>query len=158
MTKVSTLIIWEGSAFLSSVFLGMMLALEYDCIRIFRRIVKHRHVYTMAVEDIIFWFHVSIVVFCSVYEMNNGIVRGFIVVSQVLGAVLYRYAFGRYFVKYISKFLLFVLKPLKKLWRFIKIKTQGAVRRLRSRLAAFARSKKRGKKCSLNPDGKNSSV
>lgn len=121
----------------------MVLALEYDCIRIFRRVVKHRRVYTMAAEDILFWFHVSIVVFCSVYEMNNGIIRGFIIVSQVLGAALYRYAFGRFFVKYISKILLFVLKPLKKLYWFIKIKVQGAFKRIKSSLAERAGAKKR---------------
>ena len=121
----------------------MVLALEYDCIRVFRRVVKHRRVYTMAAEDIIFWFHVSIVVFCSVYEMNNGIIRGFIIVSQVLGAALYRYAFGRFFVKYISKILLFVLMPLKKMYWFIKIRIQGAFKRIRSRLAERAAAKKR---------------
>ena len=57
MGKVSSLIIWEQSTFFAALFMGMMFAFIYDCIRVFRRVFKHKHVYTMAVEDILFWFY-----------------------------------------------------------------------------------------------------
>ena len=99
--------------------MGMMFAFIYDCIRVFRRVFKHKHVYTMAVEDILFWFYVSIRVFTCLYERNNGIIRGFIVISQIFGALIYRYAFGKLFVKYMTGLLIFILKPLKKLFLLI---------------------------------------
>ena len=113
MGKVSSLIIWEQSTFFAALFMGMMFAFIYDCIRVFRRVFKHKHVYTMAVEDILFWFYVSIRVFTCLYERNNGIIRGFIVISQIFGALIYRYAFGKLFVKYMTGLLIFILKPLK---------------------------------------------
>ena len=164
--ELSSLIIWEQSTFFASLFMGMMFAFVYDCIRIFRRVVKHRHVYTMAAEDILFWFYVSINVFACLYERNNGVIRGFIVVSQVLGAVIYRYAFGKIYVKNMSKLLIFILKPLKKLFLFIKIKARCPVvrvkksisRRLKHKGKKHGVSGEKRKKCNLNPDGKNSSV
>ena len=110
MGKVSSLIIWEQSTFFAALFMGMMFAFIYDCIRVFRRVFKHKHVYTMAVEDILFWFYVSIRVFTCLYERNNGIIRGFIVHELD-----------------------------------VHVKSSRA-------------SREKRKKCSLNPDGKNSSV
>ena len=146
MGKVSSLIIWEQSTFFAALFMGMMFAFIYDCIRVFRRVFKHKHVYTMAVEDILFWFYVSIRVFTCLYERNNGIIRGFIVISQIFGALIYRYAFGKLFVKYVTGLLIFILKPLKK------------VHELDAHVKSRRASGEKRKKCSLNPDGKNSSV
>mgnify|MGYP000597302272 FL=1 len=88
------------------------------------------------------------------YERNNGIIRGFIVISQIFGALIYRYAFGKLFVKYMTGLLIFILKPLKKLFLLIKIKVHELDAHVKSRRA----SGEKRKKCSLNPDGKNSSV
>ena len=152
MGKVSSLIIWEQSTFFAALFMGMMFAFIYDCIRVFRRVFKHKHVYTMAVEDILLWFYFNID--DRLYERNNGIIRGFIVISQIFGALIYRYAFGKLFVKYMTGLLIFILKPLKKLFLLIKIKVHELDARVKSRRA----SGEKRKKCSLNPDGKNSSV
>ena len=103
---------------------------------------------------ILFWFYVSIRVFTCLYERNNGIIRGFIVISQIFGALIYRYAFGKLFVKYVTGLLIFILKPLKKLFLLIKIKVHELDAHVKSRRA----SGEKRKKCSLNPDGKNSSV
>lgn len=118
---IANLIRWEGQALLSALFFGMVLAWEYDCIRVFRRVVRHRRVWTMSAEDILYWMNVAVMVFCITYEVNDGIVRGFSLVGFVMGAVLYRYSFGRYYVKYVSKLINFVLKPLKKLVSLIRI-------------------------------------
>lgn len=119
---VSELIQNEGKMFLTALFWGMILAAEYDGIRIFRRVVRHKKVWTTSAEDIIFWMAAGIQVFCIIYENSNGIVRGFLIGAMVLGAVLYRYGLGEFFVKYVSKIVIFLLKPLKKLMMFIKIK------------------------------------
>lgn len=130
---MSELIAWEGGTLLTSLFWGMILAAEYDCIRIFRRVFRHRKVWTISVEDILYWTNAGITVFCVIYELNDGIVRGFSIAGFVAGAVLYRFAFGRFFVKYGSRAILFILKPLKKAWSLIRIAvgkqiTKGSVR------------------------------
>lgn len=139
---VSELIEWERDVLLMALFWGMLLAAEYDCIRIFRRVVRHRKVWTMSAEDILFWVNAGITVFCVIYEMNNGIVRGFSIAGFIAGAVLYRFAFGIFFVKYGTKLILFVLKPLKKIWHFIRMTVEKLFGRLSARYTGL-RTKRR---------------
>lgn len=130
---IAKLIQWEGSALLSAVFLGMVLAFEYDCIRVFRRIVRHKNVWIMSAEDILYWIYAAIMVFCMIYEVNDGIIRGFLAAGFLMGAFVYRCAFGRCFVKYSTKIINFVLKPLKKAVYLIKMvvhKMSAEIRRV----------------------------
>ena len=53
---IAKLIWWEGRTLLSALFLGMVLALEYDCIRIFRRVIRHKNIWVMSAEDILYWY------------------------------------------------------------------------------------------------------
>ena len=92
----------EGMTLILSLFWGMVLAFEYDCIRVFRRIVKHKRVWTISVEDIIYWINVAIT------------------------------AFGKLFVKCTTFILQLVLKPLKTLIRFIIIKVKYFSTKLKS--------------------------
>ncbi len=118
---VSEFIAVQGRLFLMALFWGMIIAAEYDCIRIFRRVVIHKKLWTTSAEDIIYWLIVGIEVFCLLYENSNGVVRGFLIVAMLAGAVIYRYGIGRFFVRYVSQIIIFLLKPLKKILRFIKM-------------------------------------
>lgn len=119
---ISQSIAVEGITLILSLFWGMVLAFEYDCIRVFRRIIKHKKVWLVSFEDIIFWINTGFMVFSIIYELNNGIVRGFVTAGFVVGALVYRYSFGIFFVKYMTLILQFILKPLKKIVVFIIIK------------------------------------
>lgn len=137
---IASLIKWEWQALLSALFFGMVLAWEYDWIRILRRVISHRSVWTMSAEDIIYWMNAAITVFCVTYEVNDGIVRGFSIIGFVLGALLYRYSFGRFFVKYVSKGINFILKPLKKVLSLIKI----VIGKLVGKIRDYIKSKAKG--------------
>jgi len=100
----------------------MAAAFIYDCIRIFRRIIRHKKVWIIAVEDIIYWVCISFAAFSATYNMSDGAVRGFMIATAVLGAVLYRYVLGRYYVKYMTKWINILLKPLKKMFLLISMK------------------------------------
>lgn len=100
---------------------GMILALEYDCIRIFRRVIGHYHLWSMSVEDILFWINVGFTVFAVTYNANNGIVRGFLIGGFVIGALVFRYSFSPLFVRLTSRGILFVLKTLKKFLTMIRM-------------------------------------
>lgn len=124
---ISDLIRWEGVALLSSLFWGMVYACIYDCIRIFRRVFKHRKLWLLVIEDIIFWIYVGINVFCITFQLNDGVIRGFSLIGYLVGAVVYRYTLGRLILKYVTKVILFILKPLKKAFQFIRIKASKLV-------------------------------
>ena len=68
--------------------------------------------------------------------------------------ILGKESIGKLFVKYMTGLLIFILKPLKKLFLLIKIK----VHELDVHVKSSRASREKRKKCSLNPDGKNSSV
>ena len=73
-------IIWESGTFLYALWWGMVLAFQYDTIRIIRRIIRHRRVFMIAVEDVIYWIYVGIRIFIICFYVNSGIIRSFIVV------------------------------------------------------------------------------
>lgn len=84
--------------------------------------VIHRKVYVMAAEDILFWMMCGFFIFHVTFMVNDGIVRAFSVGGFILGSIMYQYTISYYFVKFTSKSILFVLKPLKKLVKYFKIK------------------------------------
>lgn len=98
--------------FLMSVAWGAILLIMYDCLRIFRKVVKHGAV-LMSIEDIIYWTISSVLIFRMMYRLNDGIIRGFSLLGILIGMVLYKYTISDYVVKGIS-FVLIKIKLLIK--------------------------------------------
>lgn len=145
---VSEFIVAEGNMCLVAAFMGMVLGLEYDCIRVFRRVLRHKKVWTMSLEDIVYWIVAAFQVFGLIYEQGDGVVRVFLLVMMILGTVLYRYAFGRYLVVYVSRILNFVLKPLKKVCLSVTIfirKKKDATKSILNRRKAKRKSRRAAK-------------
>lgn len=114
---MNDVILEEINMFLEAAWSGMLIAVAYDVLRIFRRIVKHWD-WVVTVEDYVFWVIVGILVFAMIFQWNDGIVRGYVIVTLFFGAYLYHTAFSTMLVKYSSKILNFILtivlkKPLK---------------------------------------------
>jgi len=118
-------IIWESGTFLYALWWGMVLAFQYDTIRIIRRIIRHRRVFMIAVEDVIYWIYVGIRIFIICFYVNSGIIRSFIVVGLVCGVVLYLKALSVYYIKYGVRLVGILLKPLKMLVSVIRIVLQS---------------------------------
>lgn len=100
---------------------GMILAFEYDSIRILRRVVRHYHVWSMSIEDILFWINVGFTVFAVTFDVNDGIVRGFLIGGFIIGALIFKYSLSHLYVRYISRVIIFILKLLKKAFGMIKM-------------------------------------
>ena len=60
---INEIIYWELYALVVSFFNGVLLAWIYDNIRAFRRIVRHKTVAFMSVEDIIYGIYAGLSVF-----------------------------------------------------------------------------------------------
>lgn len=100
-----------------------------------RRIIRHNKV-AVAIEDMIFWAISGILVFCMMYEKNDGIVRGIALLSLFFGMFCYHYILSSYFVNGIykivgipiKKVLNVVKKILKKLGKTVKLLYKGQER------------------------------
>lgn len=113
----------ELRLFLSSIVWGITLIVFYDCFRIFRRIIKHNKFWA-AFEDVIYWTVSAFLIFCLMYQMNDGAIRGFALVGILIGMVLYHYSISSFIVKFTSlgiekcilstkKFIKFISKPIR---------------------------------------------
>ena len=86
---INEIIYWELYALVVSFFNGVLLAWIYDNIRAFRRIVRHKTVAFMSVEDIIYGIYAGLSVFVMCFKVADGIIRGFIIMGIAVGAFLY---------------------------------------------------------------------
>ena len=116
-------IVQEVTFFLHSILMGLFITFAYDWVRIFRRLFKHGKILT-SVEDLLYWFACGISVFYMLYRENSGVLRWFAVMGAALGMLFYKAIIKDRFVNimstYIHKIMWFifriiqiVLKPIK---------------------------------------------
>lgn len=110
---MGALIQWELQYVAVAVTVGIGLAVLYDCLRIWRRLIPHGTVW-LSVEDILFWMTASLITFVVCFVEDAGNIRWFAVAGEVIGALMYHYTIGRFLVKYVSFILLFPVRIIKK--------------------------------------------
>ncbi|SET41639.1 spore cortex biosynthesis protein YabQ [[Clostridium] polysaccharolyticum] len=87
----------EVKLFLSSVLWGIGLVILYDCIRIFRRVIKHNKFWA-GFEDLLYWAVSAVLIFQMMYRINDGTIRGFAIVGVIIGMTLYHYSISEWLV------------------------------------------------------------
>lgn len=102
----------ELKFFLISILWGAIVLLAYDGLRILRRLIKHNGFF-LAVEDLLFWVITSVFIFAMIYQVNNGVIRGFSVMGMAIGMVLYHYILSDIIVSLITKLIFTLLRPLR---------------------------------------------
>lgn len=103
----------ELYVFCEAIRMGLILAVVYDMLRIFRRVIT-RGTILVALEDIVFWIIAAFAVFNMIYENNSGNLRGYILVGLVIGIVLYELSLSKYFVSNVSQCIRLVLHKVIK--------------------------------------------
>lgn len=66
-----------------AVLRGMLILVIYDGIRIFRRVLPHG-VWSVALEDVLYWFLSALLVFQLIYRENDGALRGYALAAVAL--------------------------------------------------------------------------
>ena len=102
---MSPFIAKEGAFWLDCVLLGIAMALVYDCLRVFRRVVPHAG-FWISLEDLLYWAFVSFRFFGLLYSENNGSLRWFSVAGAFLGMALFEKTAGPVFVRAVSSVFL----------------------------------------------------
>lgn len=109
----------QYNVFLLFMFVGAWLGFIYDVIRCFRRLMTHNNIF-IGIEDIVFWMFCAITIESQIQISNYGEFRIYILLSCVLGFIIYHYTISCVFVKGTSHILLFVKKVLKNLKKMLK--------------------------------------
>lgn len=132
----------ESHFLLLSVCMGVVIALFYDCLRIWRRVVVHGSFWT-AMEDLVYWIIVSVMVFGMLYYENNGTFRWFAVLGAGMGMSVYRWLLGRFLVEWLSRFLLWLKHLLGCFFRWILTPWRAAGNFCRKKVNVYRRRLKR---------------
>ena len=107
--------------FFQAVLLGAVMVFLYDLLRIIRRVFLHGIIW-ISVEDFFYWLAVSVYFFLRLCQVNDGIIRAFIVLGMVFGAWLYYLLFSRHFMRWLSGIIFLVKKKLKKWQKLVTIR------------------------------------
>lgn len=118
MSTVSENIFHELDFFAVSFLLGIILVLAYDCLRIFRRLVRHGAAW-ISLEDLGYWIVTAFAIFAMLYQKNDGLIRGFSIGGVVLGMMLYNQFISRYTVRFIVRFLEKIIHMVQKVCKFV---------------------------------------
>jgi len=94
--------------FFSSIVTGIILVWSYDLFRIFRKVVKH-HTIAVSVEDLLYWFVVSFIIFGMIFEKNKGAIRGYAFAGILIGVWMQCFAESVF-----RKFVIILLKKIRK--------------------------------------------
>jgi len=96
--------------------LGILLMISYDLLRLFRLLIPHGSLWT-GLEDFFYWIYCAVMTFSLLFYENDGILRGYVIVSAFLGMFLYD--------RLVSQSVFAVLKNMGR-WITIKRKTMIA--------------------------------
>lgn len=116
--NISGEILEEIRLFANSVVLGAALTFVYDGWLICRKVFKHS-IFWISLEDLSFWLGTAVVVFLSLREQNNGVLRWFFIVGAGVGMLLYKNSISRFYVKYMGNALLHLVVYIKKTAYFV---------------------------------------
>ena len=101
--------------------------LAYDCLRVFRMMIRQRKGIQTA-EEAVFWLLAAGCLFGLMYRFNNGAVRNYIVCGMGTGMVIYRWLLSSMVVRW----LLAVLRPIRQIVRIFKTFVKNAAKSLKS--------------------------
>ena len=115
---MSEIVTNQGNIFAITILCGVSIGVFYDTLRIFRRIIKHSNL-MINVEDGLFWIISSVFLFIILFEQNNGVLRGYIIIGVVVGMSIYFSVLSYYIVNGISKILKIFIKFLRNCFKII---------------------------------------
>lgn len=133
----------DSLIFLNSLGFGVVLAFSYDPFRILRKVHK-TGLFSEYVEDLVFWFIVTLETAIFLYGENNGKLRWFIVTGSILGIIVYEKTLGPINVR-IFVFLLRKIKHyLSFIWKIVGIPIKSFKRWLKNAVELYRISLEHG--------------
>ena len=108
--------------FLWSIVTGAILGVLFDFFRGFRfKGIRDIWVY---IQDIIFWIVAAIIIIASAFLINQGQLRGYMLIGYLLGAGFYMLLFS----KFVLCVLNFIFEGIRKSWKLFLSKIKNGFR------------------------------
>ena len=111
---------YQFKVFLISLFIGFILGLFYDFIKIFRKFILHNNI-IINIEDTIYWLFMSIIIFLISLYQNNGEIRIFFIWGIFIGMVLYTTLISSFFIKFSTKIINIFIKLILLIFKCISM-------------------------------------
>lgn len=107
--------------FLSSIVIGAIMGVIFDFFRALRRKGNTKNI-LVYIQDIIFWFIIAVIIIVSSFIINNGELRGYMLIGYILGVLVYMLMLSKYIkllfgiiFDFIEKIFGYILLPVEKL-------------------------------------------
>lgn len=107
--------------FFSSVIIGAIMGIIFDFFRALRRKGNTKNI-LVYIQDVLFWLIIAIMIIVSSFIINNGELRGYMLLGYILGAIIYIIIFSKYIkclfgiiFDFIEKIFSYILLPFEKI-------------------------------------------
>ena len=102
----------EGRIFVHFFLFGMIAFAAYDGIRVVRRIFPHG-IFMISLEDLVYWLVISLCFFLHLCQVNNGKIRGYVLLGSLLGAWIYYSFCSRFVMRYLTEKIHYLKKRMR---------------------------------------------
>lgn len=116
-----SVVYWEWDYLLHTIKMGVMIAACYDGLRIARLFLPHPSFFII-IEDLVFWFFYTGLIFDMQLEQNNGVTRGFSILGIFIGIAVYEKVLGERLVRIFGKLSQYLKERLTRLRQMFNIK------------------------------------
>ena len=123
----------QALLFFVSALFGFSAGFFYDCINVFRKIIKHHKIF-IQIEDFIYWTVSALILFFIMLKENFGEIRGFLILGAFIGMLLYFLILSKLFLSISEKVLHFLKKVFTTVFRIIFLPVFTVYSLLKSRL------------------------
>jgi len=117
--------------FLSSVLIGAVMGVIFDFFRALRRNGNTKNI-IVYFQDVIFWLIVAVIIITSSFILNNGELRGYMLIGYLLGAILYMLILSNYIkalfiiiMNFLERIMGILLTPFLKLMEKMEKKEEN---------------------------------
>lgn len=124
--KLEISVLEQTTIFFFAIIMGAVLSVAYDFVKILKIVLKLDGIKTFFL-DILYFFAGGILTFLFLIAFNDGEVRFYVIIGEIVGFYLYRLMVGTAIVKFVCRFLRLTRKIAVPILNFLRLKIKKIV-------------------------------
>lgn len=104
--------------FLMSIGVGALLGCVYDVFKLLHIFLPSKKI-VVFIEDILYWIIAGFVTFIFILVFNSGEIRGFLLIGELCGFVIYYFLMSPFVIKLLKSLISITVAVLKFIFRII---------------------------------------